>query len=287
MASEHDDGTPESAAPGADGRPAPPDNYRVGATPQTPVWHHDGGEVAIVGAGPGDPDLLTIRAWRLLETADTVLYDSLTNERLLAQLSECECIDVGKRSTPRTTQEQIHTLLRDRAAAGEHVVRLKGGDPVVFGRGGEEASMLAAAEIPFQIVPGVTSVVAAPELVGIPVTHREVASSFTVITGHEAADKADSTLSWDALADRVAAGETLIVVMGVRRLPEYVAALRDRGTPADLPVAMVEKASWPDQQTVTGTLETIVQRAEAAEITPPATTIIGDVVDKRHPTEMD
>ncbi len=287
MVPDHDDGEAESAASAAHDRPEPPENYRVGVPPGAPAWHHDGGEVAIVGAGPGDPDLLTIRAWRLLETADTVLYDSLTNERLLDRLKTCECIDVGKRSRPRTTQTEIHALLCERAEANEHVVRLKGGDPVVFGRGGEEAATLADAGIPFQVVPGVTSVVAAPELVGIPVTHRDVASSFTVITGHEAADRTDSHLSWDALAQRVAAGETLIVVMGVRRLPEYVEALVDRGTPTDLPVAMIEKASWADQQTVTGTLGTIVERAETVGVAPPATTVIGGVVDERHPVEAE
>ena len=250
-------------------------------SPIDTIWTADEEQIALVGAGPGDPGLLTVRAWQLLQTADVVLYDSLTNRAIVESLPNCECIDVGKRSEPRTTQAEIHTLMRERASDGDRVVRLKGGDPVVFGRGGEEAEFLADEGIPFQMVPGVTSVVAAPELAGIPLTHREISSSFTVITGHEAAKKDESHIDWDALADRVDAGETLVVLMGVKRLPEYVSRLLERGVSADVAVAMIEKITWESQQTITGTLEDIVELAEDAEITPPATTIIGGVVDVR------
>ena len=245
------------------------------------LWVAEGGSIALVGAGPGDPGLLTVRAWRLLQTADVVLYDSLTSAAIVDSLEGTECIDVGKRTQPRTTQDQIHDLMLDRARQGESVVRLKGGDPVVFGRGGEEAEFLAAHDVPFRVVPGVTSVVAAPELAGIPVTHREISSSFTVITGHEAAEKTEDHVDWDALAERVEGGETLIVLMGVKRLPDYVSRLRDRGVPDDVPTAMIEKVTWDQQQTVTATLGTIEDRAAAAGIEPPATTVIGEVVAMR------
>ncbi len=262
-----------------------PENYRVDIDLDSANWTTNDEQIAIVGAGPGDPGLLTVRAWRLLESADVVLYDSLTNEAILDALSDCESIDVGKRTEPRTSQSEIHELLVERAAMGDRVVRLKGGDPVVFGRGGEEAEFLSKHGIPFRMVPGVTSVVAAPELAGIPLTHREISSSFTVITGHEAAKKEESHIEWDALANRVAAGETLVVVMGVKRLPDYVSTLLDRGVPEETPVAMIEKVTWDEQQTVTGTLGTIVASAQKAEITPPATTIIGGVVDVRERIE--
>jgi uroporphyrin-III C-methyltransferase len=245
------------------------------------LWVAEGGSIALVGAGPGDPGLLTVRAWRLLQTADVVLYDSLTSAAIVDSLEGTECVDVGKRTQPRTTQDQIHDLMLDRAREGESVVRLKGGDPVVFGRGGEEAEFLAAHDVPFRVVPGVTSVVAAPELAGIPVTHREISSSFTVITGHEAAEKTEDHVDWDALAERVEGGETLIVLMGVKRLPDYVSRLRDRGVPDDVPTAMIEKVTWDQQQTVTATLGTIEDRADGAGIEPPATTVIGEVVAMR------
>ena len=268
--------TPSRQSPFADSTEADGD-----ASPIDTIWTSDAEQIALVGAGPGDPGLLTVRAWRLLQTADVVLYDSLTNQAIIDSLPNSECIDVGKRSTPRTTQSEIHDLMRERAAAGDRVVRLKGGDPVVFGRGGEEAEFLAENDIPFQLVPGVSSVVAAPELAGIPLTHREVSSSFTVITGHEAAKKEESHIDWDALADRVDAGETLVVLMGVKRLPEYVSRLVDRGVSPETSVAMIEKVTWADQQTITGTLEDIVERADESDVTPPATTIIGGVVDIR------
>ena len=244
----------------------------------------DRGTVYLVGAGPGDPDLLTVRARRLIDRADVLLYDSLTPPKVVASApGSAETIDVGKKPGPdgeRTSQTEINRLMVDRACAGDTVVRLKGGDPNVFGRGGEETQHLADREIPFEVVPGVSSVLATGR-VGIPLTHREHASSLTVVTGHENPEKAESALDWSALANTVAAGGTLVVLMGVRRLPDYTAALRERGVAPETPVAMVQKATWEAEQTVTGTLETIVDAREEAEIEPPAVTVVGDVVSVR------
>ena len=237
------------------------------------------GTVYLVGAGPGDPDLLTVRARRLIATADVILHDALTREALIDRLpTDAEVLDVGKRVEHKTPQSEINDLLVDHAAAGEAVVRLKGGDPFVFGRGGEEAQHLAAHDIAFEIVPGVSSVIAAPGLAGIPLTHRDVASQFTVITGHETPDKAESALDWSAIASEVAGGSTLVILMGVRTLSRNVAALRDHGVGGDVPVALVQQAAWDGQRVVRGTLDTIVDAAEQSAISPPATTIVGDVV---------
>jgi uroporphyrin-III C-methyltransferase len=241
------------------------------------------GTVFLVGAGPGDPDLLTVKARRLLDEADVVLYDSLVSEAIRdLPPASVECIDVGKRGDgERTTQAEINDLLVRRATAGDDVVRLKSGDPCVFGRGGEEAEELAAAGIPLEIVPGVTSAVAGPGLAGVPPTHREHASSLTVVTGHEDPTKADSALDWDALGRSVTAGGTLVILMGVGRLPDNVAALEAAGVDPETPVAMVERASREDEFTVTGTLETITERAREVGIDPPAVTVVGDVVSVR------
>lgn len=244
----------------------------------------DGGKVYLIGAGPGDPDLLTVRARRLIDRADVLLYDSLTLSKLIETVPDSvDTIDVGKKPGPdgeRTTQVEINQQMVDRAVAGDSVVRLKGGDPTVFGRGGEEAEYLAECEIPFEFVPGVSSFLSTG-LVGIPLTHREHASTVTVITGHEDPEKAESSLDWDALANTVSAGGTLVVLMGVRRLPEYTASLQKRGVGSDTPVAMIQKATWEDEATVTGTIETIVERRDDAGIEPPALTVIGDVVSVR------
>jgi uroporphyrin-III C-methyltransferase len=244
----------------------------------------DRGTVYLVGAGPGDPDLLTVRARRLIDRADVLLYDSLTPPAIIASApTSAETVDVGKKPGPdgeRTTQAEINRLMIDRACGGETVVRLKGGDPNVFGRGGEETQHLADREIPFEVVPGVSSVLATG-LAGIPLTHRDHASSLTVVTGHENPEKEESALDWSALADTVAAGGTLVVLMGVRRLPGYTAALRKRGVAPGTPVAMIQKATWETEQTVTGTLETIVDARDEAGVEPPAITVIGDVVSVR------
>ncbi|MFD1634441.1 uroporphyrinogen-III C-methyltransferase [Haloplanus ruber] len=240
------------------------------------------GRVYLVGAGPGDPDLLTVRAWRLIATADVVFHDALTRDTLVHRIpAAVEVIDVGKRADRKTPQAEINERLADRAAAGDAVVRLKGGDPFVFGRGGEEAQYLAANDVRFEVVPGVSSVIAAPGLAGIPLTHRDVASRFTVITGHETPDKGASTLDWAALADEIRNGSTLVILMGVRTLERNVSALGEEGVDGDVPVALVQKAAWDDQRVVRGTLDTIVDDADDSTITPPATTVVGDVVSIR------
>jgi uroporphyrin-III C-methyltransferase len=240
------------------------------------------GTVYLVGAGPGDPDLLTVKAHRLLEDADVVLYDSLTTDEILERCEASTVVNVGKKSDGdgRTTQEEIDHLMVRHARSGKTVVRLKGGDPTVFGRGGEEAEHLAAAGVPFEIVPGVSSVLA-PGSVGIPLTHREHASSLTVVTGHEDPTKEESALDWDALARTVEAGGTLVILMGVGRLPDNVAALQERGLAPETPVAMVERASRPEEFTLTATLGSVVERSREVGIEPPALTIVGDVVSVR------
>ncbi len=243
----------------------------------------DTGAVYLVGAGPGDPELLTVKAKRLVESADAVLYDSLVGDDILGWVPETATLhDVGK--TPggeRTPQDQIHRLMATRATEGERVVRLKGGDPTVFGRGGEEAEYLAAAGVEFVVVPGVSSAVAAPAVAGIPVTHRDCSSSFTVVTGHEDPTKARSSLDWGALASTITAGGTLVILMGVRRLPTNVDALLENGVDGETPVAMVQRATCADERTVTGTLAGIVESARRAGIDPPAVTVVGAVVDVR------
>jgi len=241
------------------------------------------GTVYLVGAGPGDPGLTTVKARRLLEEADAVLYDGLVSEAIRdLPPASVELIDVSKRADgERTPQAEIGRLLVRRAAAGDDVVRLNSGDPCVFGRGGEEAEHLASAGIPFEIVPGVTSAVAGPGSAGIPPTHRDHASSVTVVTGHEDPTKADSALDWGALARSVDAGGTLVILMGVGRLPDNAAALRAAGLDPETPAAMVERASRGSAFTVTGTLATIADRAGEVGIDPPAVTVVGDVVAVR------
>jgi uroporphyrin-III C-methyltransferase len=248
----------------------------------------DRGKVYLVGAGPGDPDLLTVKARRLIDRADVLLYDSLTPEAIVESAPVAtERVDVGKKPGPdgkRTTQAEINRLMVDRACAGDTVVRLKGGDPGVFGRGGEEAQHLADREIPFEFVPGVSSVLATG-VTGIPLTHREHASSLTVVTGHEDPEKEESALDWAALADTVDAGGTLVVLMGVGRLPDYATALRERGVDPDTPAAMIQKATLEAEATVTATVASIVEAREEAGIEPPAITVIGDVVSVRGEVE--
>jgi uroporphyrin-III C-methyltransferase len=246
------------------------------------------GTVYLVGAGPGDPDLLTVRAWRLLRTADVVLHDSLLREAILEDLPpSVEVLDVGKRGEVRTEQSAINDLLVERARAGDAVVRLKGGDPFVFGRGGEEAQHLAAHDVAFEVVPGVSSVLAAPGIAGIPLTHREHASRFTVITGHETPEKDGSSLDWDDIAGQIDRGGTLVILMGVRTLAENVRALRDHGVAADTPAAIVQRATWPRQAVVSGTLEDIVERTREADVKPPATTVVGEVLEVHDEIEDD
>ena len=242
----------------------------------------DVGTVYLVGSGPGDPELLTVKAKRLLEEADVVLHDKLPGPEIIESIPEEKREDVGKRAGGEwTPQEYTNRRLVELARDGKTVVRLKGGDPFVFGRGGEEIEHLATHGVPFEVVPGITSAVGVPGNAGIPPTHREHASAITVVTGHEDPTKAGSALDWDALSSTVTAGGTLVVLMGVGRLPDNVAALREGGVAPDTPVAMIERGTCADESSVTATLDTIVERARSAGIDPPAVTVVGDVVGVR------
>ncbi|MFB6250242.1 MAG: uroporphyrinogen-III C-methyltransferase [Halobellus sp.] len=239
----------------------------------------EAGHVSIVGSGPGDPDLLTVKAKRLLTEADVVLHDKLPGPEIIEAIPEDNREDVGKRAGGEwTPQEYTNRRLVELAREGKHVVRLKGGDPFVFGRGGEEMEHLANEGIPFEVVPGITSAIAGPGVAGIPVTHRDHTSSVSFVTGHEDPTKQESAVNWEALA---ATGGTLVVLMGVGKLPDYTAALREAGIDPDTPVALVERATWPGMRVATGTLETIVDVRDAEGIEPPAITVIGDVAATR------
>jgi uroporphyrin-III C-methyltransferase len=237
------------------------------------------GRVSLVGSGPGDPELLTVKAKSRIETADIVLHDKLPGPTILEAIPAEKREDVGKRAGgERTSQAEINKRMVELAQAGKHVVRLKGGDPTVFGRGGEEMVHLAQSNVPFEVVPGVTSAVAGPAVAGIPVTHRDLASSVTFVTGHEDPTKDESAVDWDALA---ATGGTLVVLMGVGKLPDYTGALREAGMDPSTPVALVERATRPGQQVATGTLDSIVSVRDTEGIEPPAITVIGDVAAER------
>jgi uroporphyrin-III C-methyltransferase len=279
-------GPRQSASGDATGRPASGGSLSVTDESTPTTADATTGTVSLVGAGPGDPELLTRKAWKRLAAADVVLHDSLTSDDVLEELpDDVEIVDVGKRPPNRTTQDEIHELMLERSTRGEHVVRLKGGDPNVFGRGGEEAEYLADEGVAFEVVPGISSVLAAPSVGGFPLTHRHRASSVTVITGHQTPDKEESALDWSALAETVKSGGTLVILMGVKRLPENVRALREHQVPAETPVGMVQKATWRDEEVLTGTLETIVDECRDAGIDPPATTVVGDVVTVRDAVE--
>jgi uroporphyrinogen III methyltransferase/synthase len=226
--------------------------------------------VALVGAGPGDPGLLTVRGAELLRTADVVLYDSLAEESLLELAPPgAERRFVGKRPGAPMPQEEINALLVEHARAGRRVVRLKGGDPFVFGRGGEEAEALVAAGVPFEVVPGVSSAVAVPAYAGIPVTHRGLSTSFTVVTGHSR-HAVDAEANWEALAQ---AGGTIVVLMGVAHRGEIATRLIDAGLPPTTPVAAVRWGTRPAQRSVRVTLDGL----GATELEPPAVIVIGEV----------
>ncbi|RAK10568.1 uroporphyrinogen III methyltransferase/synthase [Halanaerobium saccharolyticum] len=237
-------------------------------------------KVYLTGAGPGDPALLTLKAKRAIKNADVILYDRLANDRFLEYASpEAEKIYVGKKAKDHHyTQSEIETLMVEKVQAGKTVCRLKGGDPFIYGRGGEEALKLKEAGIDFEIIPGISSSLAVPLYAGIPLTQRHLASSFAVITGHEAADKDESTIEIEKIA---AAVDTLIVLMGVGKLPQTVARVLEAGKSPDTPVALVRWGSRSNQQTITGTLADIVEKVEAADFKPPAVIIIGQVVNLR------
>jgi uroporphyrinogen III methyltransferase/synthase len=234
-----------------------------------------------VGAGPGDPGLLTARALELIGKADTILYDRLIPQEALDCAREgAELLFVGKEGGgPSVPQEETEALMVERARAGACVVRLKGGDPFVFGRGGEEALTLRAAGIEFEIVPGITSGIAAGAYAGIPVTQRGMASAVALITGHEDPGKDESTVDWAALA---AFPGTLVLYMGVRRLPEIAESLIAAGRAGSEAVAVIERGTLPSQRTITGTLETIAQEVAREGVRPPSVTVIGPVAALAH-----
>jgi len=238
------------------------------------------GKVYLIGAGPGDPGLLTVKGAQALAAAGVVVYDRLLSPSLLELApASARRIFVGKeRGRQALSQPEINNLLVAEGQAGRTVARLKGGDPFVFGRGGEEALALAAAGVPFEIVPGVTSAVAAAAYAGIPVTHRGIATSVTVVTGSEDPAKGDTTTNWPALAR---AGGTIVVLMGWANLPGIASTLQAHGMPPDTPVALVQWGTWPRQRTVAGPLADIVARGREAGVSAPVIAIIGPVARLR------
>jgi uroporphyrinogen III methyltransferase/synthase len=236
--------------------------------------------IYLVGSGPGDPGLFTLKGVRCLQEADAVVYDRLAPRALLGYARpEAEKIYVGKKPGDSTmSQEEINDLLVEKGRAGMTVVRLKGGDPYIFGRGGEEALALKRAELPFEVVPGVTSGVAAPAYAGIPVTHRNVSTSVAFVAGHEDPTKGSSDVDWERLAN---GADTLVLYMGVGRLEEISKELIAAGKSRETPVACVRWGTVPEQRTVTGTLEDIADRVAEAGLRPPAVVVVGDVVALR------
>jgi uroporphyrinogen III methyltransferase/synthase len=236
------------------------------------------GTVYLVGAGPGDPGLITVRGLAVLRAADVIIYDRLVSLSLLDLAPGAELIYAGKSARRHAMKQvQINRLLVSRAGRGSSVVRLKGGDPFVFGRGGEEAEALVSAGIPFEVVPGVTSAIAGPAAAGIPVTHRDVAASVAIATAHEAPGKAGSRLDWEGLAR----ADTVVLLMGVERLADATAALIAAGKKRSTPAAVIASATSPSQRTVTAPLSQIAAAARRAGVSPPAVTIVGDVVRLR------
>jgi uroporphyrin-III C-methyltransferase len=237
------------------------------------------GTVYIVGAGPGDPELITVKALRRIQLADVILYDRLANKELLDYArSDAQLVYCGKAPGAHSmTQERINQALIDYALAGKNVVRLKGGDPFVFGRGGEEAVAAAEHGIPYEIVPGITSALGVTAAADIPVTHREYASSFACVTGNRCHGD-QSPVRWDLLAHSV---DTLVVYMGVSQLDAIREELLKHGKPATTPVALIENGTTDNQRTITGTLADIHKLALSMQVTNPALIVIGEVVRVR------
>jgi uroporphyrinogen III methyltransferase / synthase len=239
------------------------------------------GTVYIVGAGPGDPALITVRGRQLIDEADAIVYDGIASRDLLPptarETGQPELYVVGKRGGDKESvgQDEINELLVRLGREGKRVVRLKGGDPLVFGRGSEEAQALNDASVPFEIVPGITAGIAAPAYAGIPVTHRGIATSVTFVTGHELPAKPSTQTNWNALAK---SGGTIVLYMGLRTLPAIAAALMEGGMPGAIPAAAIQWGTRPKQRTVTATLETLAERAADAGITPPVIIVIGYAV---------
>lgn len=269
-------GRPDNAPlKGRDGVRLPP-RYRVNPVTRNP--NSSAGEVFLVGAGPGDPELLTLKAWRILQSAEVVLYDRLVSQPILDMVPDsAEMMHVGKqRSNHSVPQEEINQRLVALAKAGKRVVRLKGGDPFIFGRGGEEIETLAEAGVRFQVVPGITAASGCAAYAGIPLTHRDHAQSVRFVTGHLKNDTCD--LPW---TDFVQSHQTLVFYMGLVGLPIIVRELTAHGMRPGMPVALVSRGTTPEQEVVCGTLEDIVSRVEKRDVPAPTLVIIGDVVSLR------
>ena len=234
------------------------------------------GKVFLVGAGPGDPDLVTLKGKRCLERADVVVCDRLINKELLNHVSDdAELIYAGNQAGKHCAdQREIEAMLVTRAREGKTVVRLKGGDPFVFGRGGEEAEAVKAAGIPFEIVPGVSSAIAVPAYAGIPLTHRSYASSIAIVTGHNSFNRAKN-VNWRALACGV---DTLVILMGIQNLKKIMSQLLDGGCEPERPVAVIQSGTGPSQRRLIGEVATIAELAVQFDFRPPATIVVGEVV---------
>lgn len=236
------------------------------------------GKVYLIGAGPGDPGLITVKGLKALLEADIIIYDHLINERLLSHAKAgAELRYVGKQSGEHTLpQGEINRLLIEAAKAGHVVARLKGGDPFIFGRGGEEAEALTKAGVSFEVVPGVTSAIAAPAYAGIPLTHRDFASSVAFLTGHEDPTKEESRIAWEKIATGI---DTLVFLMGMGHLPRIVEKLIKHGRSPETPIAVIRWGTWAEQETVEGTLKDIVLKTKGLK--PPAIAVVGEVVKLR------
>ena len=239
------------------------------------------GKVYLVGAGPGDPGLFTLKGKGLLECADVVVYDALVSAAILQMINpQAEKLDAGKRRGRHSlSQDEITQLLINKAQSNAVVVRLKGGDPFVFGRGGEEMADLIKAGIVVEVVPGVTSGIAAPAYAGIPLTHRDYSSSVTFVTGHEGAGKYRPIVQWSAIAH---GSETIVVYMGIHNLPYIIEQLQLAGLSVDTPIALVRWGTRIEQEELIGTLATIVKQVEISQFSAPAIAVIGEVVNLHH-----
>lgn len=235
------------------------------------------GKVYLTGAGPGDIELMTVKALRVVKEADVIIYDRLANPEILEEAKNgCEFVYVGKEDGRHIMpQDDINEVIYQNALKYENVVRLKGGDPFVFGRGGEEAIYLLERNIKFEIIPGITSAVSAPAYAGIPVTHRGVAVSFRVVTGHESPNKKVSQIPWETFKT----DDTIVFLMGLHNLPKISKKLMEIGKSGDYPVAVISKGTTKDQSVVVGTLENIVEKAK--DVPTPALIVVGRVVELR------
>ncbi len=235
------------------------------------------GKVYLTGAGPGDMELLTMKAFRVVKEADVIIYDRLANPDILKEAkSGCEFVYVGKEDGRHIMpQDEINETIYQNALKHDNVVRLKGGDPFVFGRGGEEAAYLFERDVKFEIIPGITSAVSAPAYAGIPVTHRGVAVSFRVVTGHESPNKKESQIPWNNFKT----DDTIVFLMGLHNLPMISKKLIEIGKPSDYPCAVISKGTTKDQQVVVGTLADITEKAK--DIPTPALIVVGKVVELR------